>query len=133
MQPPGHRFALLTVRGLGACRVVLLLSFTLPSPVCWAADPLPRSVLILDQSDRDSTWYAAFSPAFRSILNSDGSADRISIYAEHLDLSRFQGTQHDESLRTYLRDKYRERRIGVLIAQGSSALEFVVRSRDRLW
>ena len=71
-------------------------------------------------------------PAFRSTLNAR-SAERISVYAEHLDLSRFGGPQHDELLRTYLRDKFRERPIGVLVAQGSSALDFVLRSRGELW
>ena len=101
--------------------------------VAWAENkPLPRSILILDQSDKDSAWYAAFSPAFRSTLNAASPAP-IAIYAEHLDLARFRSTQHDEVLRSYLRDKFRDRPIGVLLAQGSSALEFVMRSRAELW
>ena len=55
----------------------------------WAeSGPLPRSVLILDQSDADSPWYADFSATFRSTLNA-GSERRFSVYSEHLDLSRF--------------------------------------------
>src|SRR5215475_14963078 len=97
------------------------------APVFTAAgDSLPRSVLILDQSDADSAWYAALSPAFRSTLNA-GSAERISVYSEHLDLSRFGTPQHDELLQTYLRDKFSGTRIGVVVAQGSGALEFVMR------
>ena len=41
--------------------------------------------------------------------------------------------QHDEFLRGYLRNKFRDRPIGVLVAQGSSSLEFVLRSRAELW
>ena len=96
------------------------------------ADPLPRSVLILDQSDRDSAWFSPFSAAFRSAIQG-GSATRISIYVEHLDLSRFGGPRQEELLHTYLREKFRERPIGVLVAQGSAALEFVLRSRAALW
>ena len=70
-------------------RIAIVLMAGLPPAVSWAAEPLPRSVLILDQSDADSAWYAALSPAFRSTLNA-GSPQRISVYAEHLDLSRFQ-------------------------------------------
>ena len=58
---------------------------------------------------------------------------RISVYSEHLDLSRFTNPQHDGVLRNYLRDKFRDRPIGVLVAQGSSSLEFVMRSRAELW
>ena len=97
-----------------------------------AADPLPRSVLMLDQSDADSAWYAALSPAFRSTLNA-GSTQQISVYSEHLDLSRFGGPRHDQLLQMYLREKFKERPIGVLVAQGSSALEFLMRSRAQLW
>jgi CheY-like chemotaxis protein len=67
---------------------------------------LPPSVLILDQSDADSPWYADFSATFRSTLNA-GSGRRFSFHSEHLDLSRFPGTQHHEVLRTYLQNKYR--------------------------
>jgi ABC-type uncharacterized transport system substrate-binding protein len=114
-------------------RLATMLLAGLLHAAAWAADPLPRSVLILDQSDRDSAWYAAFSAAFRSTLRAAASSGRISVYTEHLDLSRFAGGQHDEVLRGYLRDKFRDRPIGLLIAQGSSALEFVMRSRAELW
>jgi signal transduction histidine kinase len=113
-------------------RMIVLLMAGLAPAMPAPAEPLPRSVLILDQSDADSAWYAAFSSGFRSTLNSE-SAARVSIYAEHLDLSRFGNPRHDELLRAYLREKFRETRVGVLVAQGSSALEFVLRSRAELW
>ena len=62
-----------------------------------------------------------------------GSKERISVYSEHLDLSRFTGPQHHEVLYAYLRDKFRDRPIGVLVAQGSSSLEFAMRARTELW
>ena len=96
------------------------------------AKSLPRSVLILDQSDAHSAWYAGFSSAFRTTLNA-GTSEKISVYAEHLDLSRFGGPQHDDLLRDYLRDKFRARPIGLLLAQGSSSLDFLLRSRAELW
>jgi signal transduction histidine kinase len=98
----------------------------------WAAEPLPRAVLILDQIDAASPWYAAFFSAFESTMTSQ-SASRITFYTEHLDLNRFQGAQYDEVLRAYLRGKYRGTPIGVLVAQGSSSLEFAWRSRAELW
>jgi hypothetical protein len=93
---------------------------------------LPGSVLILDQSGGDSAWFDVFFSAFRSTLNTK-SAVHVSVFAEHLDLSRFGGPRHDELLRRYLRDKFSERPIGVVVAQESSALEFVLRSRAELW
>jgi hypothetical protein len=59
-------------------------------PIAGAATQLPRSVLILDQSGRDSVWFDAFFSGFRSTLNTK-SAVHVSVYSEHLDLSRFGG------------------------------------------
>jgi signal transduction histidine kinase len=101
-------------------------------PAAWAEnEPLPPSVLILDQSLAASRWYRDFHAALRSTLNA-GSERHFSVYTEHLDLNRFTGTQHHEVLPTYLQNKYRDRPIGVLVALGSAALEFVMRSRAEL-
>src|SRR5262245_18477598 len=113
-------------------RVIFASIVILTSPIAGVAAQLPRSVLILDQSDADSAWYSAISSGFRSTLNAK-SAVRISVYTEHLDLSRFGGPRYDELLRRYLRDKFSDRPIGVVLAQGSGALEFVLRSRAELW
>jgi signal transduction histidine kinase len=93
---------------------------------------LPSSVLILNQTRAQLPWFAALSAAFESTLDA-GSVKRFSVYSENLDLNRFPGTQHQEVLRTYLQNKYRDTPIGVLVAQGSAALEFVMRSRAELW
>src|SRR5215813_10294308 len=113
-------------------RVVVASIMVLGSPIAGAAAQLPRSVLILDQSGRDSVWFDAFFSAFRSTLTTE-SAAHVSVYSEHLDLSRFGGARHDEHMRVYLRDKFSETPIGIVVAQGSGALEFVLRSRAELW
>src|SRR5215471_17570452 len=113
-------------------RTILASIVIMTSPIAGVAAEVPRSVLILDQSGRDSVWFDAFFSAFRSTLETK-SAMRTSVYSEHLDLSRFGGARHDELLRRYLRDKFSERPIGVVVAQGSAALEFVLRSRAELW
>src|SRR5262245_34826828 len=132
MTAPSHRLARAAARAFRTCGASLLLIFAFSSPGSCAAEPLPRSVLILDQSDAHSSWYASFSAAFRSTLY-DSSPERISVYAEHLDLSRFGGPQHEDLLRSYLRDKFRTTPIGLIVAQGSSSLNFVMRSRGELW
>src|SRR5215468_1141929 len=113
-------------------RIILASIVIMTSPIAGVATQLPRSVLILDQSGRDSVWFDTFFSAFRSTLATQ-STKTVSVYAEHLDLSRFGGARHDELLRRYLRDKFSERPIGVVVAQGSAALEFVLRSREELW
>jgi signal transduction histidine kinase len=115
----------------GGAFLLCLIAVLIP-PASTVAQQVPRSVLILDQSDNESIWYDSFSSAFRAALNAK-SKERTSIYGEHLDLSRFGGPKHEETVRTYLRSKYSERPIGVVVAQGSAALEFILRSRTVLW
>jgi len=102
-------------------RILICLTAVLVQAVSAVAEPLPRSVLIIDQSDTNSVWYHAFPSAFRSTLNA-GSTARISVYTEHLDRSRFGGPRHDELVRTYLRDRFSETPIGAVVAQGAGAL-----------
>jgi len=102
-------------------RILICLTAVLVQAVSAVVEPLPRSVLIIDQSDTNSVWYHAFPSAFRSTLNA-GSTARISVYTEHLDRSRFGGPRHDELVRTYLRDRFSETPIGAVVAQGAGAL-----------
>src|SRR5262245_57311249 len=96
------------------CRLVTLWMLALAPASVWAAEPVPRSVLILDQSDTDSVWFSAFSLGFRTALNAR-SARPVSLFAKHLDLSRFSGPPHEETLRAYLREKFRDKPNGVLV------------------
>lgn len=97
-----------------------------------AAEPLPRSVLIFDQSDTNSTWGLSFRSTLRVTL-SEGSKTPLDIYSEVLELGRFNSPEYVEALRTFLRDKYRNRPIGVIVVHGTAALEIFMRLRDSLW
>jgi signal transduction histidine kinase len=97
-----------------------------------AAGPLPRSVLVIDQFELASAWAAAALSSFRSTLR-DNSASPISVYVEHLDLGRFRGPRFSDAVQAYFREKYRDTPIGVIVAVGSSALEFVLPLRVQLW
>jgi hypothetical protein len=96
------------------------------------AESLPRSVLYLDQNDPGEPIAVGMSAAFRSIMNPGGDAN-ITVYAENLDLIRSPGPLHQERLKTYLREKYRDRPIGVIVAMGTMALPFMLRVRAELW
>ena len=97
-----------------------------------AAEPLPRSVLIIDQSGPGLPFYAGISSGIRAAVIS-GSTSQVSIYHEQLDVSRFRGPTYEHSLNAHFRVKYRDKRVGVIIAVGSAALEYVLRSRAELW
>ena len=97
-----------------------------------AGEPLPRSVLIIDQSGPGLPFYAGISSGIRAAMIS-GSASQVSIYHEQLDVARFRGPVYEHSLNAHFRVKYRDKPVGVIIAVGSAALEYVLRSRAELW
>jgi DNA-binding CsgD family transcriptional regulator len=48
-------------------------------------------------------------------------------------LSRFKGEAYESGLREFLKDKYRDKPIGVIVAVGGAALERVLKWRTELW
>jgi signal transduction histidine kinase len=121
------RHAVPRIRPLLFCLLVAL-----GFPTVAAAEPLPRSVLILDQSEPNSPWGFAFKAALLTTLK-PGSPPPIAVYTEVLDLSRFNSPRYEELLRTYYREKYRDKPIGVIVVHGSAALEMLLRLRTELW
>jgi signal transduction histidine kinase/ABC-type uncharacterized transport system substrate-binding protein len=113
-------------------QIIVCLTACLGPAISAAAEPVPHSVLILDQSNPGVPWYTALSTAFRSTLNA-GAATPIAIYAENLDLNRFRGAQYENLLLSYTREKYRGIPIGVIVAVGAGALEHALRLRTDVW
>jgi signal transduction histidine kinase len=97
-----------------------------------AADSRVRSILLLDQSDLRGTFYHDVYKSLQDSINTDVRS-HITIYRESLDLNRFSGAAYEQKLRDYVRDKYRDRPIGVIVAIGFSTLALVQRWRDELW
>jgi signal transduction histidine kinase len=75
---------------------------------------------------------AAVTSAIRSTINA-GSKSPISFYSEHLDANRFFGPEYENEFVQFLKAKYRERHIDVVIVVGVSALDFIARRREQLW
>ena len=121
--------------GMMFCLLALLASQTAlaaESRRVTAAQPLPQSVLILDQYAASLPWVGARNSAFRTLLNA-GRVVPISIYEEYLDFNRFAGPKYKEGLTLHFREKYRDKAIGLIVAFGPSALEYAVDIRADLW
>jgi signal transduction histidine kinase len=115
------------VAGLILCLTALL------SPVrLSAAEMRARSILVLDQSEARGPFYYQVFSGLRSVLTAN-TQTHTTLYSENLDLSRFGGPAYEESLRRHLKEKYRDRSIGVVVAIGTAALELVLRWREELW
>jgi signal transduction histidine kinase len=96
------------------------------------AEPSQRSVLVLDQSSAFLPFNATVANAIRATVNAD-SRWRISFYSEHLDANRFFGPDYENDFVQFLKAKYRNRPIDVVVVFGISALDFMVRRRDEIW
>jgi signal transduction histidine kinase len=97
-----------------------------------AQEPLPRSVLVINQFELSSPASAAVLSSFRSTLRS-GSTAPVSVFIENLDLGRFRGARFEEAVQSYFGVKYQDTSVGVVVAVGSAALELALRLRPGLW
>jgi signal transduction histidine kinase len=113
-------------------RIVIVVIFSLAFAVCVDAEPLPRSVLVLSQWDPGLPWYVEVYSAFNATLRAN-SPEPVTVYAEPMDLSRFQSPLHQEVFRNYLRQKYQGKNIGVIVVVGPLSLEFMLSARSELW
>ena len=118
-------------RLLHSVAVALLFVFA-ASAGSLAAEPLRRTVLIIDQYGPGLPFSAAISSGIRAAMISS-SATQVSVYHERLDVARFRGSDYEHSLNDHFRVKYRDKPVGVIIAVGPAALEYVLRSRPKLW
>src|SRR6266481_2337669 len=98
----------------------------------FAADPFPRSVLILDPNGPNAPFSTARNFAFQSSLQM-GSAAPVSVYSENFDLNRFSDERYQTSLKIHLQEKYRERPISAIVMVGSSRLDFSLSLHAELW
>ena len=98
----------------------------------WAAEPRVQSILVIDQSDPNSPISRPVRNAFRSVLDSNPAVART-IYLEPLNTRRFNGARYWNIIYNYLKEKYRDKRIDLVVALGPTALNFISAYRSSLW
>jgi ABC-type uncharacterized transport system substrate-binding protein len=96
------------------------------------AAPLPQSILVLNESEMVGPFYRNAYDALRSTVTAN-SSQPVSIYLEQLDLERFGGVQYEKTLKTHFESKYVDKPIGVIVALGFGALDFVLRLRKEMF
>ena len=96
----------------------LIVAVLMTAPL--AAQPLSRSVLLLDQSSAGLPFNTALATAARLTLNA-GSRVPISFYVEHLDANRFFGSEYEGGILSFFRQKYRDMAFDVVVVVGSAA------------
>ena len=105
--------------------------------VVWAAGALPassttRHVVLLFDERLDLPGLAALDADLVRTLVSN-SSDRIEVYREEMDLSRFDSDTYEMLLRDFLRAKYANRKIDVVVAILGPALDFLLKNGDAIF
>jgi signal transduction histidine kinase len=112
-------------------RVATILIACLLSTLPSAAEPLPRTVLVLHQSIPFTEYFSKLFASFQSTLKA-GSKIPITIYSESLGHRHFKGADYDSLVYEFIKEKYRSRPISVIVADGFDALQFAVSLRSEL-
>src|SRR5262245_19967187 len=124
----GSRSNLIRMAALLVCLFVSLL----PSIARAQQSAAPRGALVLDWYNKDQPWNVKFDPSFQSSLQSL-SAGTVECYIEYLESNRFPGEKQSLYLRDYLRQKYADHRIDVVVANSDASLDFLLKYRDSLF
>jgi signal transduction histidine kinase/DNA-binding response OmpR family regulator/ABC-type uncharacterized transport system substrate-binding protein len=88
----------------------------------------PKHVLILYWDERDHPANVDFDREFHTALRS-AAPGRIEYYTEYLESTRFPGENQSLLLRDYMRQKYADRTIDVIVTNASASLDFLLKYR----
>ncbi|MDM0075609.1 sensor histidine kinase [Variovorax sp. J2P1-59] len=117
---------------LGTMRLALLLiAFCLAaSPPATAAET--RNVLVLFSNNRLLPANVEVDRGLREGI-ANTAQRHVDLFEEFLDRPTFSGPAFDQTLNTYLREKYATRPPAAIVVAGEPALEFMLRHRDGLF
>jgi len=90
------------------------------------------NVLVLYSLEREAPIYSSFDKALRSQLESPESYP-LTYYTEYLDLMRFPEESQQEELVDFLRVKYSNRKIDLVVVVSPLALKFAIKNGDALF
>jgi PAS domain S-box-containing protein len=91
-----------------------------------------KGVLVLYWYNKDFPWNVKFDQSFKAALQS-APAETVEYYPEYLETNRFPGERQSLFLRNYLRQKYADRAIDVVVANSDVSLDFLLKYRDDLF
>jgi signal transduction histidine kinase len=111
--------------------VLLVWAFLLPGGIRAQQDPAPKRVLVLYWYDKDFPGHVKWDESFRAALKPAGGT--IEYYPEYLEANRFPGAIQSEALHRYLKQKYSDRKIDVVVAQSEVSLNFLAKYSDDLF
>jgi signal transduction histidine kinase len=119
----------------GPRRIVMRIVFGLAAAltlVSARAEPLPRSILFLDEDTPIYPWFRQMSEAFYVTIRTETTSDPF-VFIENLGIDEYGTADYFNILLSNFREKYRNKAIGVIVSNASRALPVTLRLRDELW
>src|SRR5262245_48076696 len=119
----------------GPRRVLTLMVFGLAvilTSVSTRAEPLPRTILFLDEDTPIYPWFRQMSEAFYATIKTETATPPF-VFVENLGIDAYDAPDYFDIVRSHFREKYRNKAIGVIISNASRYLQFTLRLRDELW
>src|SRR5215470_6640604 len=96
------------------------------------AEPLPRTILFLDEDTPIYPWFRQMSDAFNATIKTETEKPPF-VFIENLGIDEYDTADYFNTVRSHFREKYRNKPIGVIISNASRYLAFTLRLRDELW
>src|SRR5499426_4650687 len=112
-------------------RIVFGLVVALTS-VSTGAEPLPRTILFLDEDTPIYPWFRQMSDAFYATMKTE-TANPPFVFIENLGIDPYDTADYFNIVRSNFREKYRDKAIGVIVSNASRYLQFTLRLCDELW
>ena len=122
---------------MGRARVVLLiigavLSLTAAVNVVAQQTSTPKRVVVLYWYDKNYAGHVRWEQGWTSSMQS-ANEQSIEYYPEYLEANRFPEENQPQVLHDYLKQKYAEKPIDVVVAQSDTSLNFLARYRHDLF
>src|SRR5262245_41463855 len=92
----------------------------------------PKRLLVLDWYDKDYVWNVRFDQSFKATLES-AEAGTVEYYPEYLETNQVPREKYFLLLHDYLRQKYANRTIDVVVANSDASLDFLLKYRYDLF
>ena len=112
--------------------IILVVLFLPAADLLAQQTSTPKRVVVLYWYDKNFQGHVRWDKGFTSALQSapEGS---IEYYPEYLEANRFPGENQSQVLQDYLKQKYADRPIDVVVAQSEVSLNFLARYKDDLF
>src|SRR5262245_30022085 len=124
------RFSLILARG--SARLVCVIMALAPLAARTAEPAGPKKVLSIYWFGKDNPTTAIFEQRIQDVLRSVPNGS-VEYYAEYLEPDRFPGESQELLMRDYLRQRYADHKIDVIIALSPTVLKFLTKYRSDLF